>query len=832
MAGVLTTLDRLAQDARYALRLLRRSPGFAAAALATLALAIGVNAAVWSVVDSLLLRPLPYPEPERLALLSVTQRSDRGEYRSTAVDGRTWELYRDESSSFERAVFSGWGTGVNLVAPGGGAANVQQQRVGAGFFRVLGVHMLHGREFLPEEDGPEGPAVAVLSHGLWASQFGADPTIVGRTALVRGEPTEVVGVLPPHFVSLDAATGGQESELYTPLRASTTGEGGGTNYQVVARLPSGLSWDEANAEAAAVGQADFLSRERREGVTATYALTSLQRALTSDLVRPLMLLWSAVGLVLLIACVDIAGLLLARGRTRAHEIATRAALGGGRRSIVRMLLVESLLLALLGGVLGVVVGQLALRGLLRLSRDVFTVGEAIDLDARAVVVTFALSLLAAVLFGLLPALQASRLDVRSAIASSGGGRGVAGGASRSLQRALVVGEVALGVVMLVGAGLLVRTFLHLQRLEPGFEPGQVVVARASLQDSRYHDVAAVERLFAESVARLERLPGVEAAAVSLGLPYERLLNTGFELVDAGVAEPPASITNLAYVTPRFFETFGMPLRTGRSFRAGDGRDDPGVAIVNEAFVTAYLGDRDALGLRLGAAGRERIIVGVAGDVQQRPGWGEYGPLAPMPMVYVPASQVKAEFLELVHTWFTPAWSVRVDGGLRDASRLGPAIREALGAVDPQLPVAEIASMPEVMGRSLAGQRFLMMLVSVLGSLAALLAALGLHGLIAGAVAERERETGIRIALGATGVQAMRRLALPGIGLALVGVAVGTVAALLAVRVLGSLLFGVAPTDPATFVAVALLLLGIAVVASTLPALRVLRHDPVATLRGH
>jgi predicted permease len=824
-------LESLALEARHGLRLWRRSPGFTVVALATLALAIGVNAAVWSVVDSLLLRPLPYPEPDRLALLSVSYRSDSEEYRSTAVDGRTWELFRDEPRRFERAVFSGWSTGVNLV-PAGGAANVQQQRVGAGFFRVLGGSLLHGREFLPEEDVAGGPAVAILSHELWTSRFGADPAVVGRTALVRGEPTEVVGVLSPSFVSLGAATGGEGADLYTPLRASTTGEGGGTNFQVLARVPAGGSWDEAAAEAAAVGNADFLARETRADVTATYSLEPLQRALTADLQRPLLLLSAAVALVLLIACVDIAGLLLARGRARQHEIATRGALGGGRAAIVRMLLVESLVLALLGGALGIVVGQLAVRGLVALSRDVFALGGGtIPLDARALAAVFVLSLVAAMLFGLLPALQASRLDVRSAIAVGGGGRGVAGGSSRATQRWLVVGEVALGVVILVGAGLLVRTFVHLQRLEPGFEPGSVVVARASLQDARYTEGGAVDRLFAESVAALEQVPGVAAAAVSLGLPYERLLNIGFEPLDAAVEEPRNTITNLAYVTPRYFETFGVPLRAGRPFGDGDGRDDSGVAIVNQAFARAYLGERDPLGLRIGAAGRERRIVGVAGDVQQQPGWGEYRPLAAMPMVYVPATQVEGAFHVLVHTWFTPAWSVRVDGRVADAAQLAPAIREVLGRVDPQLPVAEVASMSEVMGRSLAHQRFLMTLVSVLGGVAALLAALGLHGLIAGSVAERERETGIRIALGATGFEAMRRLALPGVGLAGVGVALGTVASLLAVRALGSLLHGVAPTDPATFVAVALLLLGVAAVASALPALRVLRHDPAATLRG-
>jgi predicted permease len=813
-------LDALWRDARLALRVLRRCPVFTATAVLTLAVGLGANAAIFSMVDALLLRALPYPEPERLALVSTYYRSSGFEGEQSSQDGRTWEILRDGARSVDLAVYSGWPSGANLYA-GGSASHVQQQRVGAGFFRVLGVAPALGREIVPEEDVPNGPAVAVLAHGLWRRAFGGDPAILGRTILLKGEPHTVVGVMPEGFRSLGPA------DLWTPIRPSTSGEGGGTNYGVLARLRPGVTWAEADAEVGALAGAAWSGRVGDTETTARFFLTPLRSGLTGGLRGPLLMIWGAVGLVLAVVAANLASLMLARSGRRSREVAARIALGSGRSAVVRLVLVESLVLALAGGALGLAFGYVALQGLGGLARDALGVWQPLALDGRVAAATVLLALATSFSFGLGPALQASRLDPRSVLSETGG-RGASGAASHWPRRLLVVGEVAVGVTLVIFAGLLVRTFTGLRALDPGFEPEGVITGTVSLDDARYRSREAIDALFERSLERIRSLPGVESAAVGLGLPYERPLNLGFQATRPDGTQTEPAAVSATYVTPGYFETLRIPLLEGRVLAESDRSESAPVAVVNRAFVTTYLGGQSPLLARLGIAGQEREIVGVVGNVLQNPaGLGGTDPIGDLPVVYLASAQVGDATFVLVHTWFQPSWIVRsalpaeavVDG-------LAGVVRE----IDPRLPFAAFRDLAEVEASALARERFLMTLLAALAGVAVLLVALGIYGLMASTVAERTRELGIRLALGATVAQALRAVTVPGAVLAGAGIALGIGLALASARLVRHLLWGVSATDPWTFAAAAAALALVAILASLGPGLRVLRLDPARTLR--
>ncbi|HJR60273.1 MAG TPA: ABC transporter permease, partial [Vicinamibacterales bacterium] len=503
-------LETVARDLRYAGRMLRKSPGFTITAVLTLALAIGINTAVFSIVDGVLLRPLPYPEPDRLALLEARVEAGGARGSRTSQNGIAWVTVRDHATTVDRAVFSTWVSGVN-VAAGDHVLHADQQRIGAGFFGVLGVQPLSGREFTVDEDRHGGPTAVILSHEFWRSMMGSDPSVIGRAIALRGEPYTVVGVMPAH------AQSGVKADLWTPLRAGTDGEGGGENYKVLLRRRPGVTPAAAEAEMARLGPEINRRQTLAEGTTITYGTVPLQRGLTDSLRRPLLILWSAVAIVLLIASVNLAGLLLARGARRTREIATRMALGSGRAAIVRQLLVESLVLALAGASLGLVLGVVALDSLKSLADNALDLWQPIAVDARAVGAAGIFALLATALFGVLPALQTSRIGMPQGL-SAASARTIAGAASHGLRRLVVVTQLALGVVLLVGAGLLLQTFAHLRALEPGFDGNGVYTASVSLQDARYQTASQVNQLVTGALDRLARSAGVESAAVSLGLP--------------------------------------------------------------------------------------------------------------------------------------------------------------------------------------------------------------------------------------------------------------------------------------------------------------------------
>lgn len=811
----LPMLDTLARDVRHGWRHIRKTPALSITAVLTLAVTIGAAGSVFSLADAVLLKPLDLPQPDRLAVVGYRRASPAGIFTGPSVDGAMWTAVRDSASLIDAAISFRGAQGVNFVLDQT-PSFVRNQVVGDGYFRVLGVAPFRGREFLPDEARSGGDAVAILSHSFWQRVFGTRDAI-GRTILLRGEPFRVVGIMPAGF------TGIVPADVWTPMR----NVGQGLNYMVVARLRDGATMDAANSQLASLGPAPFtMLRPPAEGVARSLVLEHLHDSLVASSREPITLLGWAVGAVLLIACVNITALLLARGGTRVKEIATRMALGGGRATVIRQLMVESVLLATIGGALGLVFAFASLEGLKALGCTTFSAWDTARLDLRAAAVTFALAGLSSILFGLAPAWQTSRVNVLSAL-NAGGSRSIAGASRHTMRRALVLIEVSLGVVVLVAAGLLLRQFVFLQQLDPGFSPTHLYSASASLQDARYTDPAVVNRLFSTSIERLRQAPGIEAAAVSQGLPYERLLNLGFSVEGRPDDDRQAPISNVSYVTTDFFRTFGIRIVVGREIDDRDRADAVRVAVVNESFARRYFAGESAVGRRLLFGKTPVEVVGVSRDVQQG-GTGFFldgmlrGPISTAPAMYFPAAQTDGGMFSA----FSPVWTVRAASAAAAAAAISRAIREA----DPLLPVSPVRAMEHTMARAMAQPRLLTTLVGALALASLLLAAIGIHGLITHGVAERTREIGVRLALGASPGRTVLTVARSGVLLAAIGAGVGAALSIPAVSLIESFLYSVRPGDPRTYVFVGALLLLVACVSSVLPALRILRLDPARILR--
>ena len=809
------------RDLRYAIRVLLKAPAFTIPATLTLALCIGANAAIFTVVDRVLLRSLPYSHPDRLALVVREYRGNGVSEDDTGQAGATWEALKEGASAkLDFAVTAGgFSDGVNLVA-GDRAEYVRQQRVSTGYFHVLGIAPELGREFAAEEDRPNGPAAVILSHALWRHAFNEDRAIVGKAITVRGEPHTVVGVMPVWFPADPPV------DLWTPARPSVRGEGGGENYGIIARLKDGVPWAEADALVAASTDAVVRDRYSRDKSHVRIGVVPLQRGQSQDLRQPLMMLWAAVGVVLLIGCVNVAGLLLARGTSRAPEIATRIALGGGRAVIVRQLLTESMVLAALGGAGGLALGYVSSRMFATLLQDAVGVPGHVGLDARVLAICAASALVTSIAFGLFPALQASRVNVRETLVESGS-HAIAGAARSWPRRAMVVVEVALGVMLLVGAGLLIRTFDRLMKQPAGFDGTHVMTATLSLQDARYLSAEKINQLFVRTIANMREWPGVQNAAVALTLPYERALNTGGQWIGAKPGAERIPIMNQTYVTPGYFDTLRIPLLRGRVFSDGDTATAASVIIVNQAFVKRYSADVEPIGRQMRSGRGAATIVGVVGDIQQKAGWGNFGPIAAVPASYIPASQTTDGYMAMVHTWFAPSWFVRVEG---PTGGVAADMQRAVQSIDPLLPFAKFRTFDDLRGEAVARQRAQALLLGSLAGLAVLLAAVGLYGLVTNTVAERTRELGIRLALGASSRQAIVSAATPGLLLGAIGVALGLAIARAAATTMRHLVWGIAVSDPTTFAVAAATVLVVAVVAVLVPAWRIARLSPIQALR--
>jgi predicted permease len=804
-------LDALRQDLTYATRRLWQSPGFTLVAVLTLALGIGATSAIFSVVNAVLLRPLPHPEADRLIQLAAFWKGKPVVYLSP----QNFLDIEAQAKSFERLAAMDQG-GVTLTGRGS-AARLESAEVSAAFFEVMRARPLLGRGFVAGENEPGRSKVVVLGHRLWLERFGGDPGVVGRTLQIDREPRTVVGIAPAGF------SHPQGVEIWLPIgydEQFRTKSRGAWYLTVVGRLAPGVTLEGAREEVRTI--AARLAKaypDANEGVGGT--VISLHEATVGDTRWSLLVLLGAVGLVLLVACVNVANLLLARVSGRESELAVRAALGAGRGRIVSQLFTESVLLALVGGALGVLLAGVLVEGLLSLQPKDVPRLEEVRVDRLVLGFAAALSLLTSVLFGALPAIQMSRRATAQALRQ--GSRAILAGPRPGLRAGLVVGQIALAMVLLAGSGLLVRSFALLRKVDPGFDARSALSFRVSLPESAYADDARLFAFHAGLEERLRALPGVRAVGAVSGLP---LTGNQFIIsftVDGRPEPPPAQQPSMdvAIATPGYFRAMGIEILRGRGFTSADDERAPQVVVLSEAAVRRHFPDEDPIGkrIRLGLGrGRGRKaggeVVGVVRDVKRR-GLAKASP----PEIYVPYAQFPLQSMAVV---------LRTDVPPRS---LANAAERVVHELDAELPVVRIATLEEIVARSISEPRFYTLLLAAFAASALLLAALGLFGVMSYAVSQRTRELAVRLALGARQPALLRMVLREALALGLAGAALGLAGALLVSRSLSTLLYSVSPSDPVTLSLVALLLVATTLVAGYLPARRATRIDPVVALRA-
>lgn len=800
------------QNLKFALRQLLRNPGFTITVILTLSLSIGANTAIFSIVNALMIKSLPYVHPERMGAIFENINGAQPHDGSISIDGEQWELLRDNVPALTSAI-SGGISGVNLKA-GQHVQYLHAGRISAHYLDVLGLHPLVGRNFTETEDLPLGAKSAILSYGLWRDTFNADSNLLGQSILLKGEPYTVVGVLP------EGATTPLNADIYTALQPSREGEGRGANFDVVTRLKDGANWQQADAQLNRAWASWAARRNQRNaGSQVSYYSVPLKQGQTAELRPKALVLMLAAAFILLIACANLAGLTLVRMARRTSEVATRLALGASRWQIQRQLWIENLVLALVGGLAGLGVGFAALRGLLSLLTEGFLPVANVSLDARVLAFTLLVSVVTSVLFGMLPAFATRKVDLRSSMAS----RAVAGGDGLRLRQAMIAGEVALTVVLLAVSGLLIRTLVHLQTLPPGFNAAGVMTAKASLDDARYHDPAVFNKLLDSTIFAMKRIPGVSNASVGLTLPYERALNDSVMLNDGQDAGKNVG-TDEVYVTPGYFDTLQIPLLAGRDFSSSDTATTQPVIIVNRTFANKFFHGVNPIGRTLN---KGAVIVGVVGDVQLSSGLDRIAPLQSEETIYIAAAQMNPRALEMVHTWYQPSWIVRTAAPVSD---LPAQMQRAVASADPGLPFSGFYSMSELQAETLSMQRIEVALFSAMAVLALLLSTVGIFALVANTVAQRTREIGIRIALGSSIHQAMVHVAGAGVRASIAGLVAGLILCMAALRAMRSVLYGVGVYDAPTMAIVVLTLAAVTLLAAAVPVLRIARINPATTLR--
>ncbi len=808
-------MESLLQDLRHGLRALGKSPGFTLVAVVALALGIGANTAIFSVVNAVLLRPLPYPDSERLVTVFMAQRMWM--FWQAAVNPADFIEWRARQSSFEgMAAYTG---GSFNLSGGNSPVHTAATTVSADFFSVLGVQPMLGRGFLAEENQRGRNRVVILSHALWQQQFSADPQVVGRTVKLDGEGYTVVGVMPDNF----RFVGELPTDVIVPLELEPN-DRRNAFLRVIARLKPGVTREQANAE-----MESLFARLRQahpdRSPEAGVRLVPLHELTAVDSRRVLWVLLAAVGFVLLIACANLANLLLARAMIRQREIAVRAALGASRWRLVRQLLTESLMLAGLGGIAGLALAFWGVEALAAIAPRTLPRVNAIRVDWWTLGFTFVISVATGVLFGIAPALQSSKPDLTQALKEGGrvrqsGFRAIGG--RFSLRGALVISEVALALVLLAGAGLMLNSFARLMRVERGFAAENVLSLNLQLPET-YRTNEQIATFRSQTLDRLRALPGVTAAGAVNQLPLGDMLIRGDFRIEGRPALPEGSLAIKPTISSDYFRAMGIALRRGREFSDRDTAAAPNVAVVSESFARRYFAGEDPIGKRVSIfddSQRQPIwheVVGVAGDVKQESLVADV-----YPAIYTPLAQSSRMFLL---RWLH--FVVRTDG---EPMSLAVAAQREIGQVDPELPMISVKTMSQIVAGSVAEQRFQTVLLGIFAALALVLAVLGIYGVMSYAVAQRTHEIGIRVALGAQVRDVLRLVIGQGMALAIVGVAVGLMASLAATRLIKSMLFNVSATDPWTFASVAALLAGAALVACWIPARRASQVDPMVALR--
>jgi len=819
-------MDTFLHDLKHSLRGYRQNPGFTLTAVATLALGIGANTAVFSVVNAVLLKPIPYPGPDRLVMFENT--SPEGSFLECSP--AKFQHYREQTSVTQDA--AAFRSGIVNLTGSAFPEQLKSGQVSADYFRLLGAPVIRGRTFTAEEDLPHGPLVALIGEGLWKRRFGGDPGVIGKAISLSGEPYVVIGIVGSNF---DTSELDEAPEVWIPFQLDPKTTDQGHYFQAAGRLKPGVSLAQAQAKLKLSAQ-DFRRKfPQAIGPNDGFSVTPFQEAFVGDSRPILLVMAAAVGLVLLIACANVANLLLVRATARRREIAIRAAIGAGRGRIIRQLLTESVLLSVAGGIAGLALGLIGIRALLAINTaDLPRLGEKgtlVGADWRVLLFTLAVSVGTGILFGLIPALQSSQADLSATLKESSGRTGT-GFRQNKVRSVLVIAEVALALVLLVGSALLIRTSLALGAVNPGFDPSNVLTMRMSLTGPRFLQADAVERLVRDGVTRLKALPGVELASATCCIPLEGGYGLAFDIVGRPPAnnEPHTGGGGWVTVSPGYFEVFKIPLKRGRTFAETDDKAARPVVIINQAMAKKYWKTGDPLrdqmvigrdGMHEFASEQPRQIIGVVADSRDQALNQD-----PEPKMFVPQAQVP-DAASALNLGITPmAWVVRTRV---QPSSLSSAIQERLRQVS-GLPVSDVRTMNEVVSLSISRQRFNMLLMTIFGSSALLLAAIGIYGLMAYSVEQRTQEIGIRLALGAETGAVRNMVVVQGMRLVLIGVAIGIGSAYGLTRFLAAFLFGVNVRDPMAFTAIPVALSCIALLAIWMPALRASKLDPIQALR--
>jgi putative ABC transport system permease protein len=801
-------MNTLLQDIRYGFRMLLKNKGFTAVAVIALGLGIGANTAIFSLVNGVLLRPLPFPDAERIIYFDGDNPSAGiTESNISFLDFTDWSQQTDLFAS--TAAY--WTASANLGADGAEPERVPRVGVTTGFFSVLGVQPFLGRTFVPEEDKPGTTSVAIISHGLWKRRFGSDPAIVGKHVQISSRPITVVGVMPPGFEYPE------QTQIWVTSAVNVSEEPrDNRSWSAIARLKTGIDLKQAQTQVSAIN-AQLAKQFHETNKGWDVRLWTLHKRLVREVRPSLLALLGAVGLVLLIACANVANLLLARSAARQKEIAIRAAMGASRGRVLRQMLTESILLSAIGGIAGLLLSIWLTDVLISIVPEGAPRLDQVGIDYRVLAFALGVSAFTGILFGIVPALQASKLDVTSALKE--GGRSAEGHRRTSARSLLLIGEVALSLMLLVGAGLLIKSFLRLQEVRPGFNAHNVLVANVALPGAKYKDQQFVE-FFRQLKERLEAAPGVQAVGGSVNLPLNA---SGYAIGRAFIPEGrPLTVDEskdamFSTITGDYFHALQIPLLAGRTFEPRDNADAPKVVIINETTAKRYFGSSAAaIGKRLTIWRDEKFmreIVGVVGDTKTGSLLGDGGA-----QMYVPHAQdFQWNFMGLV---------IRTAG---DPSAFATTLRREVQAIDKDQPVYNVRTMDDVVANSLGTRRVSMQLFAVFACAALLLAAIGIYGVMAYSVTQRTQEIGLRMALGAQKSDVLGLVIRQGMTLTVIGVVVGLAGAFALTRLIANLLFGVAATDPFTFFAIPVLLLFVALVACYLPARRAARLDPKVAL---